>query len=250
MSDVLIGYSACNLTREAFEAAGHRAYTCDLLPARDGNTDRHIQGDVWDALLGHPWSFAVLHPMCTYLTISAAWAYKDGPYHQRVSPTTLTGHARRVARADALCNFQRLLDLPFPVAVENPAPSFVNRAIRPPTQVIQPYNYGDDASKSTGLWLSLGVPLLTPTRYCEPRLVCENGHTFTYGTHRCPECYSERYLPRWANQTDSGQNRLSPGVDRWLERSATYPGIAAAMGDQWGRWLHRRTVSLPPLPGV
>lgn len=44
-------------------------------------------------------------------------------------------------------------------------------------------------------------------------------------------------LPRWANQTDSGQNNLSPGDDRWLQRSATYPGIAAAMGDQWGRYM-------------
>ena len=47
--------------------------------------------------------------------------------------------------------------------------------------------------------------------------------------------------PRWANQTDSGQNRLSPSENRWLERSQTYPGIAAAMGDQWGRWLLSRS---------
>lgn len=40
--------------------------------------------------------------------------------------------------------------------------------------------------------------------------------------------------PRWANQTDSGQNKLTPSDNRWLERSKTYPGIAAAMGDQWG----------------
>lgn len=41
-------------------------------------------------------------------------------------------------------------------------------------------------------------------------------------------------VDRFANQTDSGQNRLSPSDDRWIERSKTYPGIAAAMGDQWG----------------
>jgi hypothetical protein len=39
---------------------------------------------------------------------------------------------------------------------------------------------------------------------------------------------------RWANQTDSGQNRLAPSADRWKLRSATFPGIAAAMADQWG----------------
>ena len=41
-------------------------------------------------------------------------------------------------------------------------------------------------------------------------------------------------VERWSNQTDSGQNRLVPGENRWLERSETYPGIAWAMGDQWG----------------
>lgn len=214
---VIIGYSACPLTRQAFHAAGVDAWTCDLLPSRDGCTDWHIQGDVWEALRSRAWSLAILHPMCTYLTVSAAWAYGDGPYHQRVKPGTLVGAARRAAREEAIENFRQLLALPFPVCVENPAPSFINRAIRPPDQVIQPHQFGDDASKSTGLWLTRGVPRLRPTRIVLPRVV--NG----------------RY--RWANQTDSGQNRLSPSDDRWLERSKTYPGIAAAIGSQYGAWL-------------
>lgn len=238
MANVLIGYSACPLTRAAFEAQGHTVWTCDYLPARDGSP-RHLRCDVWAALYAYAWDAAVLHPMCTYLTISAAWAYGDGPYHQRVKPGTLVGAARRLARSDALENFRRLLALPFPYAIENPAPSFVNRAIRAPDQVVNPFEFGDDASKSTGFWLQ-GFPPLVPTRYVPPRLVCENRHVFAYGAARCPTCGSERYLPRWANQTDSGQNRLSPGDTRWLQRSETYPGIAAAMGDQWGRWLNAR----------
>lgn len=156
----------------------------------------------------------MLHPMCTYLTCSAAWAFGDGPYHQKVKPGTLVGAARRAARDEAIENFRRLLALPFPVAIENPGTSFVSKAIRKPTQIIQPHQFGDDASKATGLWLN-DLPPLQPTRQVEPRYV--NGR------------------PRWANQTDSGQNRLSPSANRWLERSKTYPGIAAAMGDQWGR---------------
>ena len=81
------------------------------------------------------------------------------------------------------------------------------------SQVIQPYEYGDDASKETWLWLK-NLPNLKPTRYVEPRIV--DGK------------------PRWANQTDSGQNRLGPSADRWKIRSETYPGIARAMADQWG----------------
>lgn len=248
MALVLIGYSACQLTREAFARQGHDAWTCDLVPAR-GSQVCHLRGDVWDVLGSRPWDFALLHPICTYLTTSAAWAYKDPDfekypgvgYHQRVKPGTLTGRARRCARDAELRNFEKLLGLPFPVVIENPATSFVNTAIRPPDQVIHPYDFGDDASKATGLWRTHDAPALevNPFDRVDPRLVCENGHVFRYGDHRCPTCKSQQYLPRWANQTNSSQNRLSPGDDRWLERSKTYPGIAAALGKQYGQWLNR-----------
>lgn len=223
MAKIIIGYSTCPLTRRAFQRHGHDVWTCDLLPARDGS-DCHIQGDIWNALESWHWDMAVLHPMCTYLTVSAAWAYADPDYdkypgvgyHQRVKPGTLTGRARREARGAELENFRRLLDLPFPVAIENPAVSFINKDIRPPDQVIHPHQFGDDASKATGLWLNGLPPLeIDPALQVEPRMV--GGR------------------PRWGNQTDSGQNKLSPSENRWLERLATYPGIAAAMGDQWGR---------------
>lgn len=223
MARILIGYSACPLTRAAFEKQGHDVWTCDLLPARD-NSPSHFQCDVWEALL-EDWDMAVLHPMCTYLTVSAAWAFKEPNYdkypevgyHQRVKPGTLTGGLRHLARDEALSNFKRLINLPFPVAIENPATSFVNKAIRPPDQVIHPWMFGDDASKGTGLWLTKGLPALSykVEDACKPRIV--------------------KGSMRWGNQTDSGQNNLSPGDERWLKRSATYPGIAAAMGDQWGR---------------
>lgn len=233
MALVLIGYSACPLTREAFEAKGHDVWTCDLLPARDGS-EKHLQMDVWRALLSYKWDMAVLHPMCTYLTVSAAWAYSDPDYvkypgvgyHQKVKPGTLVGAERRAAQAEELENFRRLLALPFPVAIENPARSYVCTAIRKPDQCVQPYEFGDDASKLTGFWLTGGIPPLyrLSANRVEGRIVPHNG----------------KYVERWANQTDSGQNRLSPGENRWLERSATYPGIAAAMGEQWGKWLHEK----------
>jgi hypothetical protein len=211
---VLIGYSRCPLTRAAFEAQGHEVWTCDLLPG----TDNHLQCDIWD-VARERWDMGIFHPMCTYLTVSAAWAFTDGPYHQQVKPETLVGQARRDAREAALDNFWLLLNLPYPKAIENPAPSFVSRSIMPPTQTIQPYEFGDDASKRTGLWLDR-LPPLRATARVPGRMV--NGRE------------------RWANQTDSGQNRLSPGANRWLERSATYPGIAAAMGEQWGSLTHTK----------
>lgn len=209
---ILIGYSCCDVTRQAFAKLGHDAWTCDLLPSR-GSQANHIVGDIW-GVAHEDWDLGIFHPMCTYLTVSAAWAFGDGPYHQRVKPGTLIGAARRAARDDSLANFRRLLELPYPLAIENPAPSFVSRAIRPPDQTIQPYQFGDDASKRTGLWLK-DLPPLRPTKRVAGRIV--NGKE------------------RWSNQTDSGQNKLSPSNKRWLERSKTYPGIACAMADQWGR---------------
>lgn len=221
---VLIGYSACPLTRAAFEQAGCEAWTCDLLPARDGFA-RHLQCDIWD-VAERDWDFAIFHPMCTCLTVSAAWAFNEPDYdrypgvgyHQKVKPGTLTGQARRDARDEALANFRRLLALPYPKAIENPGRSFLSTAIRPADQLIQPYEFGDDASKLTGLWKDARVPdlVIDPAKRVAGRIV--NGKE------------------RWANQTDTGQNRVTPGENRWLERSETYPGIAAAFG-QWGRWL-------------
>ena len=221
---VLIGYSRCPHTLKAFRNAGVDAYTCDLLPATH---EHHIQADIWSVAEDN-WDMGLFHPMCTYLTVSAAWAYKDPDfqkypgvgYHQKVKPDTLTGRARRAARDEAIDNFQALLDLPYPKAIENPSHSFVSKTIRPADQIIQPNQFGDDASKSTGLWLDR-LPPLKATKRVRGRMVMYNG----------------KLVERWANQTDSGQNRLSPSETRWLERSETYPGIAQAMGEQWGKYL-------------
>lgn len=220
----LLGYSRCPHTRAALEAQGFEVTSCDLLPCDHPN---HYQGDIFD-IIGDHWDFAVLHPMCTYATVSAAWAYKDPDfdrypgvgYHQRVKPGTLTGEARRKARNEMLETFMTLDALPYPKVIENPAPSFISSAYRPPDQTVQPYDFGDDASKRTGLWIS-GVPKLRPTQRVAGRIVMHNGNT----------------VERWSNQTDSGQNKLTPGAGRWIERSKTYPGIAQAIGAQMGGYI-------------
>lgn len=240
MKHALIGYSRCWKTREAFQLEGVMTYTCDLLPAREDDPlpQLHLQMDVWDAIKRgsewdggfNPWDYGLFHPMCTYLTVSAAWAFKDPDfvkypgvgYHQRVKPGTLTGELRRLRRNTEIANFQRLMKLPFPCVLENPASNFVSKVVGGPDQIIHPHQFGDDASKATGLWFNdtarrASLPLLSGTLDVAPRIV--------------------EGKRRWANQTDSGQNNLTPGDDRWLERSATYPGIAAALGAQHGSWL-------------
>jgi hypothetical protein len=113
---------------------------------------------------------------------------------------------------DALELVRLFMVAPVPrICIENPV-SVISSRIRKPDQIIQPYEFGHDASKKTCLWLR-GLPRLKPTKYVEPRIV--NGKK------------------RWSNQTDSGQNKLAPSADRWQKRSQTYDGIAAAMADQW-----------------
>jgi hypothetical protein len=213
---VLIGYESSGTVREAFRAIGHDAWSCDLQPADDGS-QHHFQCDIWD-VVRHPWDMAIFHPSCTFLTISAAWAFTDGPYHQNVKPGTLVGQARRDAREQALDDVRRLMALPYPKAIENPIGA-ISKAIRKPDQIIQPHQFGDDASKATCLWLDR-LPKLEPTHSVPGRVV------------EWPKG-SGKMVERWANQTDGGQNKLTPSAKRWKDRSKTYPGIAKAFADQW-----------------
>jgi hypothetical protein len=215
---VLIGCEHSGVVRNAFRALGHDAWSCDLLPATDAS-QFHLKCDVL-TILDDDWHLAIFHPDCTYLTCSAEWAYKDPDfgrypgvgYHQKVKPDTLVGAARREARRDAVAFALKLWNAPIKkVCIENPR-GHLSRHLGVP-QYVQPYEYGDDASKITGLWMR-GLPRLIGTLYVPPRIV--NGK------------------PRWANQTDSGQNNLPPSEDRWAIRATTYPGIANAMADQWG----------------
>jgi hypothetical protein len=194
---VLIACEYSGAVRDAFRARGHDAMSCDLLPTDVPGP--HYHGDVFD-VIGDGWDLMVAHPPCTYL--SSSGLHWNGRVEGRAEKTE---HALAFVRA--------LLAAPIPrIAVENPI-GCIGTRIRKADQTIQPHQFGDDASKATCLWLK-GLPLLTPTVHVPGRQV--NGKT------------------RWANQTDSGQNRLAPSADRWKLRSATFPGIAAAMADQWG----------------
>ena len=212
----LIACEYSGTVRDAFIARGHDAVSCDLLP-----TDKpgpHIQGDVTE-VLGDGWDLMIAHPDCTYLCSSGLHWNKRRPGRQE--------------KTEAALDFVRLLmNAPIPkIAIENPVGCISSR-IRPPDQYIQPYEYGHDASKKTGLWLKR-LPLLTPTELVAPRLVC-CGQVVT-DTTPCRSCNGlKKPLPRWGNQTNSGQNKLTPSADRWKDRARTYQGWADAMAAQWG----------------
>lgn len=206
---ILVGCEESQAVCKAFRAQGHEAFSCDLKPCSGGHPEWHLQMDIFEAIQLKKWDMLIAFPDCTYLTISAEWAYKEGPYHQKVKPETLTGLLRKQAREQAIQFVERLWNCGIErIALENPVGVLSSRFMKP-SQIIQPWYFGDDASKKTCLWLK-NLPLLKDT-------------------NRLPG----DHLTRRANQTANGQNRLSPGPQRAELRSKTYNGIAQAIAAQW-----------------
>ena len=190
---VLIACEYSGTVRDAFIAAGHDATSCDLLPSDCPGP--HYQGDIVD-ILGDGWDLMVAHPPCTHLAVSGAkhFAQKQADGRQ----------------AAALEFVRALMDAPIPrICVENPV-SIISTRIRKPDQIIQPWQFGHEATKATCLWLK-GLPPLVPTN-----IVGKGARHVTK---------SGKSLPQWYN--------LPPSADRWKIRSATFQGIADAMASQW-----------------
>lgn len=160
---------------------------------------------VGDVMLGRPfdapnWDMIVAHPPCTYLSSSGLHWNKRVP-------------GREQKTQDAVEFVRAIMEAPCRrVVLENPIGALSTR-YRKPEQTIQPWMFGEDASKATCLWLK-GLPKLQATD------VLPGGKT-----------------ARRANQTPSGQNKLGPSPDRWKIRSKTYLGIAEAIAEQYGKEL-------------
>jgi len=246
---IFIGMETSGQLRRRFQNLGHEAYSCDTLPSEDGGEEvaysddglprgRHMVGDVFQTLANFIANdmtpdFAIFHPTCTFHTVSAAWAFNDPDftrypgvgYHQRVKPGTLTGAARREAREIAEADVERIRKLPFPKAIENPRGTLSTRTLlRKAHQVVQPYEFGDDASKGTCFWFfdENGEPI--PGM----RLAVDPAERVAGRVVEWPRG-SGKMVERWANQTDENQNKLGPGSERWKDRSRTYAGIADAL---------------------
>jgi hypothetical protein len=215
---VLIACEYSGRVRDAFLANGHDAMSCDLLPTDVPGP--HYQGDVFDLDLSQ-YDLMIAHPPCTYLSVSGMhW--------------TTRGLRDPQLTEDALAFAQRLMDAPIQrIAIENQI-SVISSRIRKPDQIIQPWWFGEDASKATCLWLK-GLPLLKPTNIVEGQLYCCGSKIENGDVRGCPNCNGGKKAKRiYANQTPSGQNNLGPSPTRWKERSRTFEGIAAAFAAQWG----------------
>ena len=196
---ILCEYSG--IVRDAFIKKGHNAISCDIIDSETKGP--HFTGDALLFMQGE-WDMIIAHPPCTYICGS-------GWFRSVHDPIRMEKSVAAIAFAKALWN----TDCP-KICMENPVGK-LSKEIGKPQQYIQPYNFGHDASKKTCLWLKGIAPLVTG-EYIEPRIVTINGKQYN----------------RWANQTDSGQNKLPPSEDRGKIRSLTYQGWADAMAEQWG----------------
>lgn len=227
MKKVLIACEESQTVCKAFRARGFEAYSCDIQDCSGGHPEWHYKGDVLPLLNGDisfttvggcdvtikgKWDLIIAHPPCTYLSNAGACRmYKviDGEQYIRAKRywQMIEGRAFFHKMLEADCEH---------IAVENPLPLKIAQLPKQ-TQTIQPYEYGDPYSKRTLLWLK-GLPPLMST------LICPEHET-------------------WIESNTSAFARGKGGsvgvAKNQRERSKTFPGIAAAMAEQWGNYIMR-----------
>jgi len=221
---VLVACEYSGRVRDAFTRAGHLAMSCDMLDTEAPGA--HYKGDIRDVLYDG-WDLMIAHPPCTRLTNSGVRWLKEAPVKlqpwqysaEEVEAYSKMTPAQRLdfmwRQLESAASFYKLLrDAPIPrKAIENPimhcyARERIEIGFR---QVVQPWWFGEEAFKATGLEL-IGLPPLEATNRLMPPKAGTQEH----------KAWSKVHL-------------ASPGPDRWKDRSRTYDGIAQAMANQWGR---------------
>lgn len=200
---ILIACEESQAVCKEFRKLGFEAYSCDLQDCSGGHPEWHIKGDVTTILNQH-WDMIIAHPPCTYLAVCGArWAYNNPE--------------RQAKQEEALAFFRLFLEADCKyIAVENPI-GIASTRIRKPDQIIEPWQFGDEASKKTCLWLK-GLPKLVPDN------IVGKGEIIKYD--------SGRTMPAWYAKAWG-----LPPEERSKLRSKTFPGIARAMAEQWSKFI-------------
>jgi hypothetical protein len=216
MLKVLIACEYSGTVRDAFIKIGHKAMSCDLL-----DTDvpgPHYKGSVFD-IIDDDWDMMIAHPPCTYLAVSGArWFYH--PDDKDIDVKDRRPHPkypnRNKDRDDAIEFFLKLYNSNIPmIAIENPI-GVMSTSFRKPDQIIQPWQYGDTATKTTCLWLK-NLPQLNPTN------VVDKGERVYFG--------SGKSHPKWYADALKLDKQ-----ERMKARSKTFSGIANAMAKQYSEY--------------
>ena len=204
---VLVACEFSQAVAGEFLKRGHDAWSCDILPCEGEYPERHFQCDVLPIMYGHNWDLVIAHPPCTYLTATGNRWFDTGKYGQ-------SAWERMNKRNDAIKFFYQFVlyqaKSRCKMAIENPV-GVMSTAFRRPNQIINPYQFGGTERKKTCLWL-FNLPVLEPTEINEPEGMTDYG------------------MGDWYYET----SKLSK-EQRAHERSKTFPGIAKAMAEQWGK---------------
>jgi len=215
---VLIACEESQATTKAFRKLGHEAFSCDLLPCSGGHPEWHFQCDIFE-VINQGWDLMVAHPPCTFLTGSGVqWLSnpedKDLPFEERRSHPKYPN--RRQDMLDSVEFVKALYNAPIKnIAIENPV-GLLSSRWRKPNQIVQPYMFGDEATKTTCLWLK-NLPLLLPTN-----VVGRGERTFFASGKSHPQWYA-----------DALRNAKTK-AERQTLRSKTFEGMAMAFAEQWG----------------
>ena len=205
--NVIIAGECSGITRDAFAALGHNAWSCDLKPTR--RPGQHWQGS-WRDIEWSSFDLLIAHPECTHLAVSGAahFAAKRADGRQQAAIDEFMWLATEPQRQNPRIKS----------CIENPV-CIMSTIYRKPDQIVQPHQFGHPDFKATCYWLT-GLPLLVPTN---PLQIPARG---------TPEFKAWERL-----------HRMGPSPDRAEKRSNTFEGIAAAMAAQWGGQVERQSIA-------
>ena len=212
----------------AFRERGWEAYSCDIQECSGGYPEFHICADVIPLVNGNctfktmdsvehtiegKWDLLIAHPPCTYLTVTGNRWFNVERYGEKAIQ-------RHKDREEAIKFFMAFANADCAkIAIENPI-GVMSKLFRKPNQIVHPYYFAESENdencerKSTCLWLKALNPLVYEIKY-KPRIVEYNN----------------------GKGTDSPWHMNTMGLpsdERSKARSKTFPGIAAAMAEQWG----------------
>lgn len=201
---ILVACEESQAVTKELRKLGHEAFSCDILECSGGHPEWHLQQDVFE-VINQGWDMMIAFPPCTDLAVSGARHFErkraDGSQQRSIK------------------FFMDLANAPIEkIALENPI-GIMSTEWRKPDQIIQPWQFGDKAQKSTCLWLK-GLPKLEHTN------IVEKGEFFEFTSKKG----EKKRMPMWYYK--ALQEAKTPAQRRTL-RSKTFKGIAEAMANQW-----------------
>ena len=201
MGRVLIACEESQTVCKAFRELGHEAYSCDIQECSGGHPEWHFQQDVFEVIENNgPWDLIIAHPPCTYLSCAGAvHLYRGGKINEDRLKKLYQAREFFMKIWRTKCRY---------LAIENPLPLKIAE-LPNHTQIIQPWQFGHGFTKKTLLWLH-NLPSLDYTEIVNGRV---------------------KFVSRKGTKASEGS------VSSKKERSKTFPGIARAMAEQWGKLI-------------